>query len=523
MRKSLETAALNFIVQQRAMKHSTVAVLWQKSGEDDGAFAKRALTARRKLHHAQLLIAVCGFDVMERANGICVVEMPPVMLGLFDRPARYRVCYGGRGAGRSWSFARALVVRSLQQRIRILCAREFQNSIADSIHTLLSDQIETLDLGSFFEVQATAIYGRNGSEFIFSGIRSNVTRIKSLEGAHICFIEEAASITTVSWEILIPTIRTAGSEIWAAFNPDQPTDPTYERFVTNPPDSALVLPTTYADNARFPEPLKQEMEYLRRVDDDAYRHVWLGECRQHSDAQIFKGKFVVESFQPRAGWDGPYHGLDLGFSADPSVLTKCWVADNRLYVEKEAWGLHVDIDKLPAMLGQIMTSPGHVIRVDSSRPETVSYLKQHGFPNTESVEKWPDSVQDGISRMRAFEQIVIHPSCTHTSEEFRLYSYKTDRLTGDVLTDIVDKANHCIDSIRYGIAPLIRSGGAGAFLSWIAGQNAAYKAKAAKPVTQQTAEPVKQENTAKKWPELAIGPGSAKTKGAVVTPLGGGS
>jgi phage terminase large subunit len=270
--------------------------------------------------------------------------------------------------------------------------------------------------------------------------------------------------------VLIPTIRTIGSEIWAAFNPDQESDPTYERFITSPPDNAIVLKTTFRDNARFPAPLQQEMEYLRRVDDDAYRHVWLGECRKHSDAQIFKNKYVVESFEPQPHWAGPYHGLDLGFSADPSVLTKCWVADNKLYVQKEAWGLHVDIDKLGALLNQINDSKKHTIRVDNSRPETVSYLQQHGFPNTVSVDKWPGSVEDGISRLRAFEQIIIHPSCVHTLDEFRLYSYKVDRLTGDVLPDIIDKSNHCIDSIRYGIAPLIKTSGAGAFLSWMATQ-----------------------------------------------------
>ena len=476
--EQLKRAAEQYIAKAQAASAGQVVVLWQKSTEEDVAFAKRALTARTRLHHSQLLIVVSGWDVMPSSKGICVIELPPIMLGLFDSPARYRICYGGRGAGRSWSFARALIAKSLQQRIRILCAREFQNSIADSIHTLLGDQIETLGLTNYFEVQNAVIYAKNGSEFIFSGIRSNVTRIKSLEGAAICYVEEAESISDASWEVLIPTIRAAGSEIFAAFNPDRPDDPTYERFVTNPPDNAIVIKTTWRDNPWFPQALAAEKDYLARVDRDAYQHVWEGDCRQHSEAQIFKGKFAVENFEPKAGWDGPYHGLDLGFSADPSVLTKCWIADNRLYVEREAWGLHVDIDKLPDLLHQVITASGVVIRVDSSRPETVSYLKQHGFPNTESVEKWPDSVQDGISRMRAFEQIVIHPCCTHTIEEFRIYSYKVDRLTGDVLTDIVDKANHCIDSIRYGIAPLIRSGGAGAFLSYLQGELAKQNATA---------------------------------------------
>ena len=460
-----------------------MAVLWQRASEDSTAFAQRVATARTRLHASQLLVAVCGFGAIARQAGVCVVEMPPVMLALFNGPARYRVCYGGRGAGRSWSFARALLVKSLQSRIRILCAREWQNSLADSVHTLLSDQIEALCLSRYFEVQATAIYARNGSEFIFSGIRSNVTRIKSLEGAHIAFVEEAAQISNSSWEILIPTIRAAGSEVWAAFNPDRPDDPTYERFVTHPPASAVVLKTTYADNPWFPEVLREEMEYLRRVDDDAFRHVWLGECRQHSDAQIFKGKYVVESFEPQPHWDGPMFGLDLGFSADPSVLTKCWVADSRLYVEAEAWGLHVDIDKLSALIDAVPGARKHTIRVDSSRPETVSYLRQHGVPQCVSVDKWPDSVADGISRMRAFEQIVLHPSCVHTLDEFRSYQYKTDRLTGDVLPDIVDKNNHAIDSIRYGIAPLIKHGGPSALLSFY-GQQERATAQRSKDIAQ---------------------------------------
>jgi phage terminase large subunit len=469
-RTALVNAAQHALDRAQATTTGTCAVLWQRPNEPSLDYARRVVTARVRLPDGRLLVVVCGPNAVPPSRGLCIVELPPVMLGLFDRPARYRCCYGGRGAGRSWAFARALIVKSLERRVRILCAREFQNSIADSIHTLLSDQIEVLGLGQYFEIQATAVYGRNGSEFVFSGVRNNVTRIKSLEGASIAFVEEAAQITQRSWEILIPTIRTAGSEIWAAWNPDLETDPTHERFVMHPPDSAVVVKTDYSTNPWFPEPLQAEMEYLKRVDPDAYAHVWLGGCRKHSDAQIFRNKYTIESFEPQPDWGAPFHGLDLGFAADPSVLTKCWVHENRLYIEREAWQLHCDIDRLPALLNQIPGARGYTIRVDSSRPETVSYLKAHGFPNCTSVDKWPDSVQDGVSRMRAFEQIVLHPRCEHTAEEFRLYSYKQDRLSGDVLPDIVDKHNHAIDSIRYAISPLIKQGGPTAFLSFLDSQ-----------------------------------------------------
>lgn len=469
-RTQLVNAAQNALAQYQAATQGTAAVMWQPFWEANNAFAQRVKLARSRLPDDRLLVAVCGFGAVTARPGICAVELPPIMLRLFDKPARYRVAYGGRGAGRSWSFARALLVKALERKHRILCAREFQNSISDSIHTLLCDQIELLGLHSFFEVQATAIYGRNRSEFGYSGIRNNVSRIKSWEGATICFIEEGASITTNSWETLIPTIRRPGSEIWCAFNPDLESDPTFQRFIIDAPDTAIVLKTTHADNPMLPAPLQAEMEYLRRVDPDAYAHVWEGECRRSSDAQIFRNKYTVETFEPADGWDGPYHGLDLGFAADPSVLTKCWVHENKLYIEREAWGLHVDIDKLPALLDQVPNSRKYTIRCDNSRPETVSYLKAHGFPNTTSVEKWTGSVEDGVSRMRAFEKIILHPRCEHTADEIRLYSYKTDRLSGDVLPDIVDKSNHCIDSIRYAIAPLIKHGGPMAFLAFLATQ-----------------------------------------------------
>jgi phage terminase large subunit len=247
-------------------------------------------------------------------------------------------------------------------------------------------------------------------------------------------------------------------------------------------DDCRHVHVTFADNPWFPEPLRLEMLYLQRVDDDGFRHVWLGECRVISNAQIFKNKFVIDDFVPTTTWSGPYFGLDLGFASDPSVLTKSWVHENRLYIEREAWQLHCDIDRLPALLDEIPGARKHTIRVDSSRPETVSYLKQHGYPNVVSVDKWPDSVADGISRMRAFEQIVLHPSCEHTAEEFRLYSYRVDRLTGDVLPDILDKANHAIDSIRYGIAPLIKTGGPTAFLQFMKKQLGADVQKAPQPL-----------------------------------------
>jgi phage terminase large subunit len=143
----------------------------------------------------------------------------PRKLSLLFRPSRYKVLHGGRGSGKSWGVARALLILAAQKPMRILCTREVQNSILESVHKLLSDQVETLGLSHFYEIQKTTIKGSNGSQFIFEGLRHNINSIKSMEGVDVCWVEEAEKVTDDSWRILIPTIRAPGSEIWVTFNP----------------------------------------------------------------------------------------------------------------------------------------------------------------------------------------------------------------------------------------------------------------------------------------------------------------
>jgi phage terminase large subunit len=399
------------------------------------------------------------------------VHLPPKLLALLNpkRPARYRVPYGGRGGAKSWGIARGLIARSLERPTRVLCARELQGSIRESVHRLLSDQIEQLGLLPWFEIQQTVILGANNSEFIFEGVRSNPTKIKSMEGIDIAWLEEGEKVSDYSWSVLIPTVRKPGSEIWCSFNPDQEDDPTYVRFVKKPPPDSLIERMSWLDNPWFPAELERERAYLERVDPDAHAWIWRGECRAATDAQIFHGKFVVEEFEPSVQtpaqsapdapkpWSGPYLGADWGFSQDPTVLIKAWIQGRTLYIEHEAYGIGVDIDKTPALFDRVPGTRTVVIRADNARPETVRYMQQNGYPRTMSVEKWKGSVEDGIAFVRQFERVVIHPRCVHTLEEFRLYSYKVDRLSGDVLPDVVDAHNHVIDALRYALQPLIRA------------------------------------------------------------------
>lgn len=171
--------------------------------------------------------------------------------------------------------------------LRILCCREFQSSIRDSVHKLLADMVVRLNLSDKFEVLQNAIRGANGTEFIFEGLHHNITRIRSLEGIDRVWVEEAQSVSNMSWDVLIPTIRKDGSEIIITLNPELETDPTYERFVLHPPPNAVVAKVNYHDNPWFPDVLKVEMEHLRDRDPDAYQHVWLGNCRHTLEGAIF--------------------------------------------------------------------------------------------------------------------------------------------------------------------------------------------------------------------------------------------
>jgi len=369
---------------------------------------------------------------------------------------RYKIFYGGRGGRKSWEVARACLLKALQKKTLVVCTREFQNSISDSVLRLLANQIEMLGLSYFFEVQKTTIIGRNGSEFIFKGLNGlTVDSIKSLEGADICWVEEGHSVSDHSWRVLIPTIRKDNSEIYVTFNPDLPTDPVYTRFVLNQPDSCYVSKVNYLDNPDCPAVLIEEANYLKRIDYESYAHIWLGEVRQHTEAQIFKGKYRVESFDVTDDFGYPLQGADWGFSTDPTTLIRCYIKDRNLYISHEVYKIGCEINDTPALFDRIDNIRQYTIRADNARPEIISYMQRQNF-RIESAEKWPGCVEDRVQFIRTFEQVIIHPDCTHTAEEFRLYSYKTDKRTGDVLPDIVDKHNHCIDAIGYALTPLIR-------------------------------------------------------------------
>ena len=252
-------------------------------------------------------------------NAIAKAEFPVKLQGLFKK-ARYKVCLGGRGGAKSWGIARALLILGAKSPMRILCAREFQASIKDSVHKLLCDQIEALGLLPFYEITQTSIRGFNGTEFAFIGLKNNPTNIKSFEGVDICWVEEAQTVSRLSWNVLIPTIRKQGSEIWISFNPDLETDETYQRFVAKPPRDCIIMRINWSDNPWFPETLRLEKDALKERDPAAYNQVWEGMCRRSVDGAVFGNEMQVAENNGRltsVPYDPtkPVHAVcDLGWS-----------------------------------------------------------------------------------------------------------------------------------------------------------------------------------------------------------------
>jgi phage terminase large subunit len=263
---------------------------------------------------------------MNLAQAIAKAEFPEKLSCLFDPPrSRYRVLFGGRGGAKSWGVARALLILAARDQLRILCAREYQTSIKDSVHKLLSDQIADLGLDGFYEITQASIKGKNGSEFFFVGLKNNISNVKSFEGVDICWVEEAQTVSKTSWNVLIPTIRKEQSEIWVTFNPELETDDTFQRFVAHPPKDCVIEKINWSDNPWFPETLRLEKDALKERDIESYNTVWEGVCRQTIDGAVFaremqsadlEGRIMRVPYDPAK----PVHAVfDLGW-ADATAI-----------------------------------------------------------------------------------------------------------------------------------------------------------------------------------------------------------
>lgn len=337
-----------------------------------------------------------------------------------------------------------------------MCIREVQRSLEQSAKRLIEDKIEALGVGSLFEIQRDRILTPGGGLIIFQGMQNHTAdSIKSLEGFMRAWVEEAQSLSQRSLDLLRPTIRAEGSEMWFSWNPRLPTDPIDKFLREQPPPNSIVVQANWDANPWFPEVLREEMEWDRKRDPDKYQHVWEGAYLRNSEARVFHN-WRVDEFETPTNAEF-YFGADWGFSVDPTVLVRCFVEGRTLYIDYEAYAVGCAIDRTPDLFRQVPGSEKWPITADSARPETIDFMKRHGFPKMKPSRKGAGSVEDGVEFVKSFD-IVVHPRCRHTIDELTLYSYKTDRLTGEVMPVLEDSKNHVIDALRYAVEAMRRRG-----------------------------------------------------------------
>jgi phage terminase large subunit len=364
--------------------------------------------------------------------------------------SRYKGAWGGRGSGKSHMFAEMMLEEHIMNQSQSsVCVREIQKSLNQSVKRLLEMKIQEMNAGAYFEVQDAVIKSKKADgRIIFQGMQNHTAdSIKSLEGYDRAWVEEAQSLSQTSLDLLRPTIRKPGSELWFTWNPRQASDPVdlLLRGPT-PPKDANVIKVNYADNPWFPSVLKDEMEYDKRRDPDKYQHVWRGEYLQNSESRVFRN-WRIEDFDAPA--DAIHRlGADWGFSVDPTTLVRCHIIGRTLYIDFEAYMVGCEIVNTPELFMQVPEAEKWPIVADSARPETISHMRRNGFPKIMTAVKGPKSVEEGIEFLKNYT-IVVHPRCTHTIDELTLYSYKTDPLTGKILPVLEDKKNHVIDALRY--------------------------------------------------------------------------
>lgn len=389
----------------------------------------------------------------------------------FLDPHDYKGLKGGRGSGKSHFFADlAVETMVMDPYIDFVALREVQKSLRFSAQKLVEEKIYKFDLGHMFkvldgEIRRLGTDGTTTGRMIFQGMQDHsADSIKSLEGFNRAWFEEASRMSQRSLDLLRPTIREEGSEIWFSWNPDQETDPIEKFLVKSAPRDSVVAHINFQQNPFCPQKLIKEAADWHKNDPDTYGHIWLGDYQGNAEDQVLHGKWEVAEFDVQDSWAGPYYGTDWGFSTDPNVLIEIFVdtdvTPHRIYIRQELHRTGVEVDDTPdffaKMIGSRKPVPKYVIRADNARPELISYVKRHGFPRIKAAEKWAGSIEDGISKLRSFGRIVVHPDCPATAQECKLYKYKRDKLTDEVLPDIIDKHNHCIDAIRYAIEPLTK-------------------------------------------------------------------
>lgn len=397
---------------------------------------------------------------------------PRVFVPLLESDLRYLGAWGGRGSAKSHTFGEKLVGRCmLHPGTLAVCVREVQKSLEQSVKRLIENKIQRFGLGSYFDVKKTEIVTPGGGLITFQGMQNHTAEsVKSLEGFDVAWVEEAQTLSQSSLDLLRPTLRKAGSQLWFSWNPKNNTDPVDAFLRGNDPKSiaaaaksgkpwepprSRIVRANWSDNPFFCDTvLLEEKDYDLRRDPDKYAHIWGGEYLRNAESRVFRN-WRVEEFEAPAGAIF-YLGADWGMRVDPSVLVRCHIVGRTIFIDYEAYGIGCELDRRGALFDKVPGSRGSIITADGSWPDTLDYMRTHGFPRMRAAVKGAGSVAEGVEWLQSYD-IVVHPRCQHVIDEFTLYSFKVDPHTLEITNVLSDKKNHTIDSVRYALEGVRRA------------------------------------------------------------------
>lgn len=388
-----------------------------------------------------------------------VMEIPIEYKRLFDADWREAAVYGGRYSLKSHTVARVLLIRARQKKIRVACFREFQNSIADSSHQLLSDLIKQYDLGDFKITDKTIINTVNGSDFLFKGLHHNEQSVKSTEGIDVAWIEEAQTVSTQSLEVLVPTVRKPGSQLIYTYNRLLEEDPVHKRLVLEGRPNSLIINTNYDVAEKYgwlPEEIKREIEDDKANRPALYKHKWLGEPNS-LERRVYEGWVQVESVPHEARLER--RGLDFGYKNDPTAIISIYYYNGGYILDEELYRKGMHNNDIAAYLNNA-EYPNTLVVADSAEPKSIDELRLLGV-NAIGVKKIGGKSESG--QQKPFKQygidfvgqqkISVTKRSSNIWREYLTYLHKEDK-EGKILNDPEDGNDHAMDAILYGFMGL---------------------------------------------------------------------
>ena len=388
------------------------------------------------------------------------VDFPEILTPVFDNLSQSIydaiVMYGGRGGAKSEALTALGIMESYIDDGVILCCREIQKSISDSIYGSLVSFIDDKKLSNDFKILNNEITNlRTGAKFIFAGLKHNITNIKSIHKLRVVLVDEAENVSQESWDYLRPTPRYNDTRIYVVFNPRFEADPTYQEFVKRADDTTLVIKIGWQDNPWFPPSLEKQRKRAAKGDAGRYAWIWEGNFLQISEASIFGKKLVQRDFEIDASFDEPQIGIDWGFSKDPTAVIESYVKGNTLYIRNAASKVGLELDDTAEwLINHVPNIKRYTSRADSSRPETISKVRRDGVALIKSCKKWKGCVEDGIAHIQSYDAIVVHSDAMACYSELAAYSFKKDKLDEPTAVPL-DEDNHFADALRYALEKYI--------------------------------------------------------------------